>query len=259
MEYVRLYFLPANIPLFDFSVFSKINLYPIHLDGWKCTHTNPRITKIHYCRSSYGVSGSLHCLFLSEINNVFLPSFVPVLTFEREVSLWGKKGGKRWGGGVVIHVKFMSCNLWPPGIQVQRGAEICWKKNKKNHILKDWKRNNNYEKSTFNPIQNQRFVSLVSTSDLTLVCPLRRGCDPAAKWVDRVIQGWRAAMVVTVVWVCQTIWRLFAVCLAQQSVEAVVKVSTEAKVSSVAGAVQRTIVVLPRHREQVLVVVGRLV
>lgn len=71
----------------------------------------------------------------------------------------------------------------------------------------------------------------------------------------------RAAVVVTVVCVCQTIRRLFAVCLAQQGVEAVVKVSTEAKVSGVAGAVQGAIMVLPRCREQalVLVVAGRLV
>lgn len=49
--------------------------------------------------------------------------------------------------------------------------------------------------------------------------------------------------------------------LTQQGVEAVVEVGTQAKVSSIAGAVQRAIVVLHWWREQrlVLVDVGRLV
>lgn len=68
-------------------------------------------------------------------------------------------------------------------------------------------------------------------------------------------------MAVTVVWVWQTIRRLFAVCLAQQGVEAVVEAGTEAKVRGVAGAVQRAVMVLSWDREQilVLVVVGGLV
>lgn len=68
-------------------------------------------------------------------------------------------------------------------------------------------------------------------------------------------------MVVTVVWVCDTVRRLFAVCLAQKGVEAVVEAGTEAKVGGVGGTVQRGVMVLPWCREQtlVLVVVGRLV
>lgn len=92
-------------------------------------------------------------------------------------------------------------------------------------------------------------------SSLTVVRPLLLCCDPAAERGDVGIQMRRAAMVVAVVWVRQTIWRLFAVRLAQQGVEAVVKVSTEAQVSGVVGAVQRAAVVLSRHREQVLVLV----
>lgn len=50
--------------------------------------------------------------------------------------------------------------------------------------------------------------------------------------------------------------------LAQQSVEAVVEAGAEAQVGGVAGAVQRAVVVLSRHGQQVLVlvlvVVGRL-
>lgn len=84
--------------------------------------------------------------------------------------------------------------------------------------------------------------------------------DPAAEGVDGVIQRLGAAVAVTVVWVCVTVWRVFAVSLAQQGVEAVVEAGTEAKVGSVAGAVQRAVWVLPRHREQLaLVVVGGLV
>lgn len=98
-------------------------------------------------------------------------------------------------------------------------------------------------------------------STLTVVGPLWLCSDSAAEGVDRVIQRPGAAVAVTVVWVCQTVWRLFAVCLAQQGVEAVVEAGTEAKVSSVARAVRRAIVVLPRRRDQtlVLVVVGGLV
>lgn len=97
-------------------------------------------------------------------------------------------------------------------------------------------------------------------STLTVVGPLWLCSDPAAEGVDGVIQRPWAAMAVTVVWVCQTVWRRFAVCLAQQGVEAVVEAGTEAKVSGVAGAVRRAVMVLPRRREQtlVLVVVGGL-
>lgn len=45
----------------------------------------------------------------------------------------------------------------------------------------------------------------------------------------------------TVVWVCETFWRLFVVCLTQQGVEAVVQAGAEANVGSVAGAVQSAI------------------
>ncbi len=98
-------------------------------------------------------------------------------------------------------------------------------------------------------------------STLTVVGPLWLCSDPAAEGVDRVIQRPRAAVAVTVVWVCQTIRRLFAVCLAQQGVEAVVEAGTEAKVSGVARAVRRAVMVLSWRREQtrVLVVVGGLV
>lgn len=92
-----------------------------------------------------------------------------------------------------------------------------------------------------------------AVSTLTLVSPLWLCGDPAVVGVDRVV--------VTVVWVCQTIWRLFAMCLTQQSVETVVEAGAEAKVCGVAGAVQGPIMVLPRCRQQtlVLVVVGGLV
>lgn len=84
-------------------------------------------------------------------------------------------------------------------------------------------------------------------SRLTVVGPLWLCSDPAAEWVDRVVERPRAAVVATAVWVCQTVRRLFAVRLAQQSVEAVVEAGAEAEVSGVARAVQRAIVVLPRH------------
>lgn len=100
-----------------------------------------------------------------------------------------------------------------------------------------------------------------NTSRLTVVGPLWLCSDPAAEGVDGVSQRPGAAVVVTAVWVCETIRRVFAVCLAQQGVQAVVEAGTEAEVSGVAGAVQRAVVVLPRRREQalVLVVVGGLV
>lgn len=76
-------------------------------------------------------------------------------------------------------------------------------------------------------------------------------------WVTRVQ---RAAVAAAVARVRQTIRRLFAV-LAQQGVEAVVEVSTEAKVGGIAGAEPRLVVLGPRCRQQtlVLVVVGWLV
>ncbi len=68
-------------------------------------------------------------------------------------------------------------------------------------------------------------------------------------------------MIATVVRVCDAIQRLFAVCLAQQGVEAVEEAGAEANISGVARAVQSAVVVLPRRGEQalVLVVVGGLV
>lgn len=45
-------------------------------------------------------------------------------------------------------------------------------------------------------------------------------------------------------------------CLAQQSVEAVVEARTEAGVSRVVGAVRRAVVVLLLHGEDVLLLVG---
>ena len=96
--------------------------------------------------------------------------------------------------------------------------------------------------------------------ELTVVGLLWLCGDPAAEGVDGVIQRLGAAVAVTVVWVRVTVRRVFAVSLAQQGVEAVVEAGTEAKVGGVAGAVQRAVWVLPRHREQlVLVVVGGLV
>lgn len=85
--------------------------------------------------------------------------------------------------------------------------------------------------------------------------------DPAAKGVDGVIQGLRTVMTVTVAWVCHAIQRLFAVCLAQQGVEAVVEAGTEAEVGRIGGTVQGVFVVFSWHGERmlVLVVVGGLV
>lgn len=98
-------------------------------------------------------------------------------------------------------------------------------------------------------------------STLTVVAPLWLCSDSAAEGADGVIQRPGAAVVVTIIRVCQTVRGLFAVCLAQQGVQAVVEAGAEAEVSGVAGAVQRAVVVLPRRREQtlVLVVVGGLV
>lgn len=96
---------------------------------------------------------------------------------------------------------------------------------------------------------------------LTLVVPLRLRSDPGAEGLDGVVQRPGAAEVVTVVWIREAIWGRFVVCLAQQSVEAVVEAGAEANVSGVAGAVQRAAVVLLRRRDRavVLVVVGGLV
>lgn len=84
-------------------------------------------------------------------------------------------------------------------------------------------------------------------STLTLVGPLWLCSNLAVVGADSVF--------VTVVWVCQTIWRRFAMSLAQQSVEAIVEAGAEAKVSSVAGVVQGPITVLLWCGEQTLVVV----
>lgn len=92
-------------------------------------------------------------------------------------------------------------------------------------------------------------------STLTVVGPLWLCSDPAAEGAKGVIERPGADVVVTVVWVCQPVRRLFAVCLAQQGVEAVVEAGAEAEVSGVAGAVQRAVVVLLRRREQTLVLV----
>lgn len=97
-------------------------------------------------------------------------------------------------------------------------------------------------------------------STLTVVGPCWLRSDLAAEGVYGVIgRPWTAA-VVAAVWVRQTVRRLFAVCLAQQGVEAVVEAGAEAEVSGVAGAVQRAVVVLLGRREctLVLVVVGGL-
>lgn len=106
----------------------------------------------------------------------------------------------------------------------------------------------------------QNYTHKINTNSHTLVGPLWLCSDPAAEGADGVIQRPGAAVVVTVVRVCETIWWLFVVCLAQQGVEAIVEAGTEANVSGVAGAVQRAVVVL-RCGEQalVLVVVGGLV
>lgn len=104
-------------------------------------------------------------------------------------------------------------------------------------------------------------VQNYTQGSLTLVGPLWLCSDPAAEGLDGLIQRPGAAVVVAVVWVCETIWGLFVVRLAQQGVETVVEAGIEADVSGVAGAVQRAVVVLLRCREQalVLVVVGGLV
>lgn len=90
---------------------------------------------------------------------------------------------------------------------------------------------------------------------MCVVGPLGLCRHSAAEGVDGVIQRPGAAVVVTAVCVCETVRRVFAVCLAQQGVQAVVEAGTQAEVGSVAGAVQRAVVVLPRRREQVLVLV----
>lgn len=63
-------------------------------------------------------------------------------------------------------------------------------------------------------------------------------------------------MALTVVRVCETLWRLFVVRLTQQGVEAVVQAGTEADISSVAS--QSAITVL-LWQKRLLVVVGWLV
>lgn len=107
----------------------------------------------------------------------------------------------------------------------------------------------------------QNYTHKINTNSLTLTGPLWLCGDPAAERLDGVVQRLGAAVVVTVVWVRETIWRLFVVRLTQQGVETIVEAGTEAEVSGVAGAVQRAVIVLLRGGEQplVLVVVGGLV
>lgn len=64
-------------------------------------------------------------------------------------------------------------------------------------------------------------------------------------------------MALTVVRVCETLWRLFVVRLTQQGVEAVVQAGTEANISGVAS--QSAITVLLWQKLLLLVVVSWLV
>lgn len=89
-------------------------------------------------------------------------------------------------------------------------------------------------------------------SSLTL--PLWLCSNPAAEGLDGVTQRPWAAVICAVVGVGEAIWR-FAVCLAQQGVEAVVEAGTEASISGVAGAVQRAIVDLLGRRQNALALV----
>ena len=94
-----------------------------------------------------------------------------------------------------------------------------------------------------------------NTSTLTVVGPRWLRSDLAAEGVYGVVGRPRAAAVVAAVREHQAVRRLFAVCLAQQGVEAVVEAGAEAEVGGVAGAVQRAVVVLLRRRERTLVLV----
>lgn len=92
-----------------------------------------------------------------------------------------------------------------------------------------------------------------NVSSLTL--PLWLCSNPAAEGLDGVTQRPWAAMIGAVVGVGEAIWRRFAVCLAQQGVEAVVEAGTEASISGVAGAVQRAVMVLRGRRQNALALV----
>lgn len=129
---------PSDYSLVWLYRFLKMNVYPPHSDGGKCTHSRTYIYINIYISNRYIIVGPVICqeacdVCFSEINNVLLSALLPVLSFKREVSLRRKqRGQRRRGGGGVVLAKSVTCDLEPPGTQgspVQWRAEVCWKEN----------------------------------------------------------------------------------------------------------------------------------